>query len=153
VAGCQNSVYTTSTTGVCDAHKHTLAKTKARVKAWVAAHPERQAEHMSRWLRRNRTRHNARNRRWDRSNRPARRAALLRYRTRMTGAGGSFTPAEWDAVLECYGHRCRHCACDGALEVDHVIPVSRGGCSNIWNLQPLCRPCNARKGNQVLGYL
>lgn len=31
------------------------------------------------------------------------------------------------------------------LEVDHVIPVARGGTNEISNLQTLCRPCNQGK--------
>ena len=38
---------------------------------------------------------------------------------------------------------------DGAWEVDHAIPVSRGGTDNIENLWPMCPECNQRKGDQT----
>lgn len=33
----------------------------------------------------------------------------------------------------------------GAWEVDHRVPVSRGGSDNLRNLQPMCVPCNRAK--------
>jgi hypothetical protein len=35
------------------------------------------------------------------------------------------------------------------IEADHIIPVSKGGGSAIWEFQPLCRPHNLLKGNSV----
>lgn len=47
--------------------------------------------------------------------------------------------------------RCRNCGwsvADGArLHVDHVVPVSKGGASDISNLQALCAPCNLGKSD------
>jgi 5-methylcytosine-specific restriction endonuclease McrA len=33
----------------------------------------------------------------------------------------------------------------GAWEVDHRVPVSRGGSGNLRNLQPMCISCNRAK--------
>lgn len=41
---------------------------------------------------------------------------------------------------------CSACGARGPLEVDHIIPVSRGGKTVRENLQPLCVPCNRAKG-------
>jgi len=55
------------------------------------------------------------------------------------------------AVLKRDGHQCVKCGASPrkdksvALEVDHVIPVSRGGSSDIKNLQTLCFACNQGK--------
>lgn len=31
------------------------------------------------------------------------------------------------------------------MEVDHIRPWSEGGTDDLWNLQPMCKPCNRRK--------
>lgn len=35
------------------------------------------------------------------------------------------------------------------LEVDHIIPVSRGGKTEMSNLQTLCETCNRGKSNKI----
>ena len=36
------------------------------------------------------------------------------------------------------------------LEVDHIIPVSKGGLSTVENLQTLCWKCNRFKSNKII---
>ncbi|MBP5466276.1 MAG: HNH endonuclease [Clostridia bacterium] len=43
------------------------------------------------------------------------------------------------------GYRCQHCGRSGRfvdLEIDHIIPISKGGKSTYDNLQTLCQRCN-----------
>ena len=52
-----------------------------------------------------------------------------------------------------YGHRCIYCGAtskDSELQVDHVIPVSKGGTNEIGNLVIACRACNIGKGKRML---
>lgn len=35
------------------------------------------------------------------------------------------------------------------MEVDHIKPWSAGGGDELYNLQPLCKPCNRAKGNRM----
>ncbi|WP_200950778.1 HNH endonuclease [Arthrobacter sp. Soil762] len=53
-------------------------------------------------------------------------------------------------------HTCRYCSVSIAaephllLEVDHVVPVSKGGVSTPENLQTLCWRCNRTKSNKIV---
>lgn len=35
------------------------------------------------------------------------------------------------------------------LEIDHIIPLSKGGITSKDNLQTLCRKCNRSKGSKI----
>jgi 5-methylcytosine-specific restriction endonuclease McrA len=53
----------------------------------------------------------------------------------------------WHAALvERYGARCQHCGAEDTLVLDHIVPVARGGKSELSNLQLLCPACNTAKG-------
>jgi hypothetical protein len=48
------------------------------------------------------------------------------------------------------GFRCASChSSDADLQIDHVIPVSRGGMNDLDNLQLLCRKCNTEKSDKL----
>lgn len=52
------------------------------------------------------------------------------------------------------GYRCCNCGISGRfnksvqLEIDHIIPISKGGKTTYDNLQTLCHKCNAEKGDR-----
>lgn len=53
-------------------------------------------------------------------------------------------------IFAAFGDRCVYCdAADVPLELDHRIPISRGGPDTIDNLVPACKPCNLRKFNHA----
>lgn len=52
-------------------------------------------------------------------------------------------------LLEKYNRQCVYCgAKDTALEIEHVMPRSKGGSDRVSNLVIACHPCNQAKGNQ-----
>ncbi len=54
------------------------------------------------------------------------------------------------SIYERDRYRCRRCGVTNKfayLEIDHIIPISKGGKSTYDNLQTLCRKCNYEKGN------
>lgn len=48
------------------------------------------------------------------------------------------------------GGCCVACGSREDLVIDHKIPVSRGGSSELVNLQPLCFKCNSSKGKKTM---
>ena len=53
-------------------------------------------------------------------------------------------------VLKRDQYRCRLCKAAGVpLEVDHIVPVARGGSDALDNLQALCIPCNRGKRDSI----
>jgi len=71
----------------------------------------------------------------------------------------AYTDYELNYVYDKNGGCCWHCGKRltfmnygvfggrGAWEVDHSIPISRGGTSDMNNLVPACMPCNRSKGD------
>ena len=55
------------------------------------------------------------------------------------------------AIFKRDNYRCLRCGYDSELEIDHIVPFSRGGTNHPSNLQTLCRRCNAKKGNRRIG--
>ncbi len=54
-------------------------------------------------------------------------------------------------VLLKWGHKCAYCEAENVpLELDHIVPRSRGGSDRESNLCTACKPCNQRKSNQPL---
>ncbi|MGR4893359.1 HNH endonuclease [Sphingopyxis sp. LARHCG72] len=70
-----------------------------------------------------------------------------RYRQR---GGGQVPDDVRQEVFRRDGYQCCECRSDDRLEIDHIIPLNKGGHpTDIENLQTLCRPCNARKRDRI----
>jgi len=51
-------------------------------------------------------------------------------------------------VFDTYGIVCLQCGATDNIEIDHIVPLSRGGTNLFENLQPLCKTHNSAKGNR-----
>lgn len=45
---------------------------------------------------------------------------------------------------------CMACGSTESIQMDHIIPLSRGGSHGIGNLQPLCKSCNISKHKRFM---
>jgi 5-methylcytosine-specific restriction endonuclease McrA len=53
-------------------------------------------------------------------------------------------------LLEKFCRQCAYCGTTGVpLEMEHIVPTSRGGSDRVSNLTIACHPCNQAKGNQT----
>jgi 5-methylcytosine-specific restriction endonuclease McrA len=53
-------------------------------------------------------------------------------------------------LLEKFQHRCAYCGTTGVpLEMEHIVPSSRGGSDRVANLTIACHECNQAKGHQT----
>lgn len=62
-------------------------------------------------------------------------------------------PPKWmkEALLRGFGGRCAGCRkrlTPNKTTFDHIVPASKGGMTEMTNLQVLCQRCNAAKGDQ-----
>lgn len=82
-------------------------------------------------------------------------SAKIRWRKSVAGQRALMTAALRNHIKSRDNHTCRYCSVSLArephllLEVDHIVPVSRGGMSTAGNLQTLCWRCNRTKSNKV----
>lgn len=79
----------------------------------------------------------------------------IRFRRSAAGQRALMTSKLRNFIKTRDNHTCRYCSVSLAaephllLEVDHIVPVSRGGLSTLDNLQTPCWRCNRTKSNQV----
>jgi 5-methylcytosine-specific restriction endonuclease McrA len=62
------------------------------------------------------------------------------------------TAVEYVGKFDEEGWHCRSCGLDMSFEestIDHIHPTSKEGSNELDNLQPMCQPCNAAKGDGV----
>lgn len=126
---------------------------RRRLRKWSADNPGKLAEQNRRYRQDKPEIVAEADRRWARANLDKCTAKMNRYRTRQTEAGGSYTDGEWQALCAHYGNKCLRCGRDDVkLTFDHILPVSKGGSSDISNGQPLCKSCNSAKGDRHIDY-
>jgi len=131
-------------------------------KEWNDAHKEHNREVQRIYREKNREKTAANLKKWCKAN-PERRAVHYRTKRAMrNSAPGSHTAND---ILNLFALQKKKCACclksiKNGYHVDHVIPLSRGGSNDKYNLQLLCAPCNLSKSakdpiefNQSLGLL
>jgi len=136
-------------------------------KSWRERNKQKSAEYSHKWRENNPQKMGESRRSWQKNN-PEKSAVIgmiwrrknpgkcIEYnhkrRARVFAGGGSFTSQEWEDLKTKFNNTCLCCGIMEKLTADHVIPVSKGGSSNIDNIQPLCKTCNSSKGVRIIDY-
>lgn len=82
-------------------------------------------------------------------------SAKIRWRKSAAGQRALMTARLRNHIKTRDNHTCKHCSISIhaephlLLEIDHIIPVSKGGLSTEENLQTLCWRCNRTKSNKI----
>lgn len=144
-------------------HKDERAKSN---KEYRARNKERIAEKRKEWEAKNKTHLAAYKKKYAQEHQPE----ILDYRkwyqaehperTRMSSRnrrarakqclGSGWTEEEEKQLVEDYGGRCAYCNRPADLQMDHVVPMARGGIHSIDNIVPACKACNVSKGAKPL---
>ena len=53
-------------------------------------------------------------------------------------------------IIALYSKPCFYCGSTNSIEIDHIIPIDRGGTHGIGNLASSCSACNRSKSNKTI---
>jgi 5-methylcytosine-specific restriction endonuclease McrA len=129
---------------------------RIKARAYAEAHREERAAYFRAYEETNREQRNAKNRdyaethreeasaraRASRAANPERARVHARNRRALKKEnGGTYTPAEWRALLDWFGNVCLRCGATEALSTDHVVPIT---CGWVSATHTLCSRCYER---------
>lgn len=125
---------------------HSEVKRK-RNSEWAKANPEKKREGCKLHRQRHPEFHHERCKSWRKANPIKVRTHTANRRARIQGNGGSHTAEDIGSLYAKQGALCAACRCDISHEyqVDHIMPLAKGGSNGPENLQLLCRKCNQSK--------
>jgi 5-methylcytosine-specific restriction endonuclease McrA len=73
------------------------------------------------------------------------RASRLRYSREKNVHFSEYTPEQVTALKAKFDGCCAYCGKVTSTELDHFIPIARGGSDCLGNYIPICRQCNSSK--------
>jgi len=76
--------------------------------------------------------------------------AVRRAEGHARRAAGELTAEDVMRLLDEAGGRCVYCGREAPLEIEHILPVARGGTNAMSNLAAACRSCNSSKGAKTV---
>lgn len=113
-------------------------KNKAEIRKKVSAHYESNKERIR-----------AAVSEWKRNN-PKKVLAMIHTRRSRKAGGGRHTLKDVLCILEAQKGKCAVCRCfvGKKYQIDHIMPISKGGSNFPSNLQVVCGSCNMRKSSK-----
>lgn len=83
-------------------------------------------------------------------------SGVIKFRKSVEGQRALMTSKLREYIKKRDNYTCQHYGLsikdepNLLLEIDHIIPLSKGGLTNTDNLQTLCWRCNRKKGNKII---
>ena len=132
-------------------------KVQATRQRYISVNREKNREYQREWAKQFRKNNPLNHRRWPSSSEKLRewrnknpektRAQKLRRRSRIKGLKDY--QIRWKDLEKLLQGNCFYCG-QKATQIDHVIPVSRGGTHSIGNLVGACSRCNQTKSDSLI---
>ena len=115
---------------------------------WRAANPEQKKITDNLWRNNNLEKVRESNRRWQEKN-PEKILENIHIRkARKQNNKTYFVRKKF--IVRLYNSSCVFCGSKEKIQMDHVMPISRGGQHSEGNLQPLCQKCNYSKNSKTM---
>ena len=67
--------------------------------------------------------------------------------------GGSYTEQQWKECIKFFNNKCAYTGdilTSENIQIEHIVPISKGGSNNIWNIVPAIGYANSSKRNYDL---
>lgn len=84
---------------------------------------------------------------WCARNKEKRKISYQRYHAKKRKLPNNLTLEQWNEIKQHFNNRCCYCGQAKKLEMEHFIPLSKGGEYTINNIVPSCKSCNSSKFN------
>lgn len=73
------------------------------------------------------------------------RVQVNNYRVRKFGLPSTLTQEQWKQTVDYFRERCAYCQVKYYEQLDHFVPIRKGGGTTWDNCVPACASCNTRK--------
>jgi 5-methylcytosine-specific restriction endonuclease McrA len=125
-------------------------KRLAHQSAYRAANPEQVREAIRRWMAQNSDYVRAYRKKYVAENREAFRFRNRARSARVRAAEGRFGKSDIERIARQQNNRCAYCrkSIKTKYEIDHIVPITKGGSNWPKNIQLTCESCNSRKSNK-----
>ena len=114
---------------------------------WIKEHPEQARTTSKLWAARNKDKVQASRDKWNEANKEIIRLKTLNRRARLKKAK-TYLVTDKD-IKKMLRQPCNYCGAK-ATQIDHVLPLVKGGTHSVGNLAPACASCNGSKAGKFL---